>query len=136
MFGFLKYIFQIAILLRLSKLIHKHCMQTTTNKETIFYTISIKGDLDASSSIIMDNAMQEAVVANEKHILVDCERLEYISSAGLGVFMSYLTDFEENDTKMALYGLSAKVRNVFEMLGLDQLIKLCHTREEACSFVS
>ena len=111
-------------------------MQTTTNKETIFYTISIKGDLDASSSIIMDNAMQEAVAANEKHILVDCERLEYISSAGLGVFMSYLTDFEDNNAKMALYGLSAKVRNVFEMLGLDQLIKLCHTREEACNFVS
>ena len=94
-------------------------------------TIKVTGDVDASSSIELDNAMKQAVADGLKKIMVNGQELHYISSAGLGVFMSYLQDFEKHNIKMALFGLNEKVENVFKILGLDQLIHLVDTEEEA-----
>ena len=106
-------------------------MRITTVKENEFYIIGIEGDLDASSSIQLDQAIEEAVSKNERKLIVDCSQLEYISSAGLGVFMSYIHDFQENNISLILCHLSEKVRNVFQILGLDELIKIVGTKEEA-----
>jgi len=106
-------------------------MRITTVKENEFYIIGIEGDLDASSSIQLDQAIEEAVFNKESKIIVDCSQLEYISSAGLGVFMSYIHDFQENNILLVLCQLSEKVRNVFQILGLDELIKIVGTKEEA-----
>ena len=90
----------------------------------------INGEVDASSSIHLDNALGEALKTHE-NILVDCTDLKYISSAGLGVFMSYIQEMKELDIKMVLFGLSEKVKNVFQILGLDQLLTMHNTLEEA-----
>ena len=111
-------------------------MKLTNQKENDYYILGIEGDLDASSCIVLDNAISEAVSKGEKKIIIDCERLNYISSAGLGVFMSYLQDFENNKISMALFNLSEKVRNVFQILGLDQLIKIVNSKEEAKAIVN
>ena len=111
-------------------------MNITTLKEDQFYTISIDGELDASSSIMLDNTLTEAFSKKENKILVDCSRLNYISSAGLGVFMSYLQDFENNGISMALFNVSDKVKNVFTILGLDNLIKIVSSKEEAIGLMN
>ena len=111
-------------------------MKLTNQKENDYFILGIDGDLDASSCIILDNAISEAVSKGEKKIIIDCSRLNYISSAGLGVFMSYLQDFENNRISMALFNLSEKVKNVFQILGLDQLIKIVDTKEEAKAVVN
>jgi anti-sigma B factor antagonist len=111
-------------------------MNITTLKENQFYTISIDGELDASSSILLDNTLTEAFAKKENKILVDCSRLNYISSAGLGVFMSYLQDFENNGVSIALYNVSDKVKNVFTILGLDNLIKIVADKEEAIGLMN
>lgn len=108
-------------------------MKITSEKENDHYIIGIEGDLDASSCIILDKSISDAVSKGEKKIIIDCDRLNYISSAGLGVFMSYLQDFENNKISLVLFGLSEKVKNVFQILGLDQLIKIVNTKEEAKS---
>ncbi len=92
--------------------------------------IGIDGEIDASSSIYLDNELGKAI-NDSKKILIDCKKLDYISSAGLGVFMSYIHDMEENKIKMILFGMSNKVKNVFQILGLDQLLKIVETSEEA-----
>ena len=97
--------------------------------------IKIVGDVDASSSIQLDNEIQKAVDEGCKKILFDCEELNYISSAGLGVFMSYIQHFNENQIKTGLFGLSDKVKNVFQILGLDQLLYIGKTKDEAKSYV-
>jgi anti-sigma B factor antagonist len=111
-------------------------MKLTSDKENEYYVIGIEGDLDASSCIILDKTISEAVSNGEKKIIIDCGRLNYISSAGLGVFMSYLQDFENNKISMVLFNLSDKVKGVFQILGLDQLIKLVNTKEEAKSIIN
>lgn len=93
--------------------------------------ISIDGEVDASSSIHLDEAMHSAVSADTKKIMVDCKNLKYISSAGLGVFMSYIQEVENKQTKMVLFNMNGKVYKVFEILGLHQLLTIVDTKEEA-----
>lgn len=106
-------------------------MNLQIEQEQESHIIHIEGDLDASSSISLDTAMYKAINKPEKSILVNCEQLNYISSAGLGVFMSHLSDLEEKNIFFALYAMSDKVKNVFEILGLEQLIKHYNTKKEA-----
>ncbi|MCC5919927.1 MAG: STAS domain-containing protein [Cyclobacteriaceae bacterium] len=93
--------------------------------------LEISGEIDASSSIHLDNAMKKAVSEGFKKIIVDCDQLEYISSAGLGVFMSYIQEFKNLKISLVLSGLNENVFSVFEILGLDQLLVLEDTVEKA-----
>ncbi|MTI32547.1 STAS domain-containing protein, partial [Xanthovirga aplysinae] len=43
--------------------------------------IQVRGDVDASSSIHLDNAINEALKEGKEGIIVDCHDLDYISSA-------------------------------------------------------
>lgn len=94
-------------------------------------TIVLVGEVDASSSIEVDNAIAESLKSGIKKLLIDCHSLEYISSAGLGVFMSYIEDFRSEGNKMVLYGMNDKVANTFGILGLDQLLQIANSKEEA-----
>lgn len=106
-------------------------MNLSTEQEQEVHIIHIEGDLDASSSIVLDTAIYEAINKPEKAILVNCEKLNYISSAGLGVFISHLSDLKEKNIFFALYAMNEKVKNVFEILGLEQLIKNFPSKQTA-----
>jgi anti-sigma B factor antagonist len=107
-------------------------MQITTEETDKFTLVKIAGDVDAASSLHLDKVLQKSVSQQPiKHILVDGSQLNYISSAGLGVFMSYIKEFEEKHIVFALYGLSPKVKNVFEILGLHSLLQIVATKSEA-----
>jgi len=111
-------------------------MDIVTNKDGDTVTISLYGELDASSSIRLDKELESALQSKSKKILVDCLGLTYISSAGLGVFMSYLHDFEIKKISIALFNVSEKVKDVFYILGLESLIRITNTKEEAAAFVN
>ncbi len=98
--------------------------------------MQVQGEVDASSSIELDNAMKEALSAGQSKVMIDCTQLEYISSAGLGVFMSYLEEIRSKDISLVIYGLRPKVAHVFEILGLDQLLEIKDTRKEAEAYLA
>ncbi|MBL7843914.1 MAG: STAS domain-containing protein [Cyclobacteriaceae bacterium] len=89
------------------------------------------GEIDASSSIELDLTIAKSVGEGFTKILVDCSALEYISSAGLGVFMSYIEEFSDKNIKMVLFGMSERVVNTFEILGLSELLVIVENKEEA-----
>lgn len=101
-----------------------------TSKEHDILLISVKGEVDATSSIQLDNTIRDAF-GKESKMMVDLSHLEYISSAGLGVFVSHLEDLQIHNIRMVLFGLSESVYQVFNLLGLPSLIDIVKTKEEA-----
>ena len=93
--------------------------------------IAIVGEIDASSSIELDLAIAKSASEGFGKILVDCAALEYISSAGLGVFMSYIEEFKDRNVHLILFGLNEKVANTFSILGLAELLHICTTKKQA-----
>ncbi|WPR75370.1 STAS domain-containing protein [Algoriphagus sp. NG3] len=100
-------------------------------KENGYDILLLSGEVDASNSVILDEAITNLVNDGSKAILVDAAGLEYISSAGLGVFMSYLEDFQEKNIGLKIYSLSERVFEVFKILGLDQLMHIYPDKESA-----
>lgn len=98
--------------------------------------LHVSGEVDASSSIELDNAMKQALETGNNRIMIDCSELEYISSAGLGVFMSYLEEINNKRISLVIFGLRPRVSHVFEILGLDQLLEIKETRKEAEIFLA
>lgn len=104
--------------------------KSTENQSEI---LSLFGEVDASNSVILDEAIQDLVDAGAQSIIVDGTKLDYISSAGLGVFMSYLEDFNDKGITIKICGLTPKVYEVFKILGLDQLIPIYEDRATAAA---
>jgi len=98
--------------------------------------LSIVGEIDASSSIELDLAIAKSVGEGFKKIVVDCTALEYISSAGLGVFMSYIEELKDKKTTLVLYGLKERVLNTFSILGLADLLNIRPDKQEAKTLVN
>lgn len=99
-------------------------------KEDVHF-IRVIGDVDAGSSIHLDNAFKEVIETGESKIAVDLSQLVYISSAGLGVFVSYLDEFELKKIDLVLFGIQETVRQVFDILGLEKLIDIEENEEGA-----
>jgi anti-sigma B factor antagonist len=98
--------------------------------------LALIGEIDASSSIELDLAIAKSVGEGVSKILVDCSSLEYISSAGLGVFMSYIEEFKDKNIKMVLFGMNDKVANTFEILGLNELLTISKDKPEAKKLIN
>ena len=103
-------------------------MELLTHLENECYHIALKGDLDASSSLLLDDALERAIAYLPRQVYVDCHGLSYISSAGLGVFISHLQNLTEGNISLTLYQMSPKVRDVFQLMGLDLFLTIlpCH----------
>jgi len=98
--------------------------------------IVVIGEIDASSSIELDLAIAKSVGEGFKKILIDCNAMEYISSAGLGVFMSYIEEFKDKGISMVLFGMKEKVINTFSILGLADLLHIKNNRAEAKQLIN
>lgn len=98
--------------------------------------LAVVGEIDASSSIELDLAIAKSVGEGFTKILVDCSALEYISSAGLGVFMSYIEEFKDKKIAMVLFGMKEKVLNTFQILGLANLLHIRGSKQDAKQFLN
>jgi anti-sigma B factor antagonist len=84
--------------------------------------IFLEGEMDASTSILVDLEIDQFYRLNLPHLWIDCEKLHYISSAGVGVFISHLQKLSDLHKNFILIGLKPKIRAVFSVLGLDPLL--------------
>ena len=111
-------------------------MELEITDEDLFRIIKISGDLDVSSVIQLDDQIEESISEGKTRLLFDCQGLNYISSPGIGVFTSRIEDHEKGLIYLALFGMQPKVFSIFKVLGLDQLLPIIQTKEEAKAFIN
>lgn len=93
--------------------------------------LSVSGFLDAHTAPRFEKSIQEEVDAGRFRIVVDCAGLTYISSAGLGVFMSFVEDVREKGGDIKICGLAEAVYQVFDILGFPALFDIVPDRQAA-----
>ncbi len=86
--------------------------------------LSLDGYLDAHTAPEFEKAIQTEFEAKRLKIVVECSRLSYISSAGLGVFMSFIEEIREAGGDIKICALAPKVFQVFEILGFSALFDI------------
>jgi anti-sigma B factor antagonist len=96
---------------------------STTHQNNIAI-IALEGFVDAHTAPHFETAVQAELDAGNARLVVDCSRLNYISSAGLGVFMSFIEEVRELNGDIKISGLVPKVRHTFEILGFHDLFEM------------
>ncbi len=87
--------------------------------------------VDASNAKTVESQLAEIVNGGARKLVCNFSQNEYISSAGLRVFLSTLKMMKKVEGQMVLCGLQPYVQEVFEMAGFSQLFKLYSKEEEA-----
>lgn len=103
----------------------------TLTKNESRLIISVEGELDASTCITAEKLFEEALAIEASAIFVDCSRLTYISSAGLGVLISMHHSCTQKNIPVHFCDVQPKVKNVLEILGLDRLFDIDSSLDEA-----
>ncbi len=98
------------------------------SREGDISVLALNGYLDAHTAPQFEKAIQEEFDAGRVRILVDCGNLTYISSAGLGVFMSFIEDVRAAGGDIKLCSLVEPVYQVFEILGFPALFDILPDR--------
>ncbi len=96
-----------------------------------FSVLEIAGELDAHTASQLEDVFQKLISDHKFRIIVNCSRLDYIASAGLGVFMAYIEDVRSYGGDIKLTSLKPKVFHVFDLLGFPALYDIVATDTEA-----
>ena len=86
-------------------------------------TIEIEGRLDTLSSPDLEEKLENVLDGVEK-LIIDLSALEYISSAGLRVFVGASQEIEDQDGEMIIRNLTPPVKAVFEVTGFIDGFKI------------
>jgi anti-anti-sigma factor len=99
--------------------------------------ITIKGRIDALSSAEMQKGFDTLILAGGRVILVNFAEVNYISSAGLRVFLNTQKQLKRVGGEIVLLKLISSVLEVFKTSGLDRLFRIVTTEDEiAASFLA
>ena len=72
-----------------------------------------------------------SLVANDRKVVFDMSRVDFVDSAGLGALMACRRQLLAAGTALTLCCLSKKVRNVFEVARMHRLFTIAETTEAA-----
>jgi anti-sigma B factor antagonist len=89
------------------------------------------GFINAHTVRQFESTLEELVESGRYTILLNCQSLNYISSAGLGAIMGLIETVRENGGDILLSNLQENVFAIFDTLGFTQLYRVFYSEEEA-----
>ena len=99
--------------------------------------IAMEGRIDASNAAEAEEKIFEIKNNNpEKHTVLDADKLEYISSAGLRVILR----LRKEEPKLAIINVASEVYEIFDMTGFTEMVTVEKAYQrmsvEGCEFIA
>lgn len=92
--------------------------------------IRVGGYIDTTTSSELERALDSLLKAGIVHIIIDLGNVDYISSAGWGIFISEIKGIRERGGDLKLARMIPDVYEVFELLEFHYILKAYDTVEE------
>ena len=97
--------------------------------------VVLSGRLDSTNAADTEAQILAQIEAGSPRVVVDASGLEYLSSAGLRVFLVVAKRVKASGGALALHSLTPHVREVFEISGFVNVLTVCTDRDEALTRV-
>jgi len=95
-----------------------------------FKLVTIEGYVDSYNSKHFQDTILNFIKEGNRNLILNCQGLSYLSSAGIGSFVAITEELKENGI-LVLYKVHPKVLEVFALLGFTEIFNICETFEEA-----
>ena len=93
--------------------------------------IRVDGVIDTLTASELEQVFDSLLGRRRYRIVVDLAGVDYISSAGWGIFISHIKDVRDNDGDVKLAGMVPDVREIFELLEFDKVLQAYASVDEA-----
>ncbi|HLY73337.1 MAG TPA: STAS domain-containing protein, partial [Planctomycetota bacterium] len=93
--------------------------------------LELSGSLDGHTSIRFDEYLQAITSAGFAHLILDCGKLDYISSAGIGVLAATIKRCRDGKGDIRLCSVEDKMRRVMQIIGLLSLMRTYENEKAA-----
>lgn len=98
-------------------------LKTTIQEQDGNVVAILEGNLDTAASLEAEKVMSPLCDVEGKDIIIDCTDLEYISSAGLRIFLTILQSAQEKDGHVYIKNINDNVRAIFAITGFSNIFE-------------
>lgn len=100
------------------------------DKRTIMVKINAELDHHAATEIrkSVDSRIKSS---NAVNVIFDFSKVDFMDSSGIGVIMGRYKMTKILGGKVVIFGAKKNVRRIIEMSGIDKLVDVCATADEA-----
>ncbi|MBN2411608.1 STAS domain-containing protein [candidate division KSB1 bacterium] len=93
--------------------------------------IKVGGYIDTTTSSELEQALNNLIKAGSYLIIIDLGNVDYVSSAGWGIFISEIKGIREKGGDLKLVNMVPEVYEVFELLEFHHILKAYDSIEQA-----
>ncbi|MCE2438079.1 MAG: STAS domain-containing protein [Candidatus Latescibacteria bacterium] len=91
----------------------------------------LAGRIDGSNADVLQGTLESGIGPDDSALILDFERVTFISSAGLRVDVIIAWRFKEPGKQFGVCTLTDPVRDVITISGFNQIIDVCASQAEA-----
>jgi len=110
-------------------------LELTTESRNDITIVSLKGFIDAFSCQKFEESFDQLLAKSNYKIVVDLSKVDYMSSVGAGIFIAVHCVAAENKGIIVLVNPKSKVREIFQMLGMCNMISFTDTIDNAIKLI-
>jgi len=93
--------------------------------------ISVRGFVDTTTSVELEESLKRLLRKGRFNIIINLSGVNYISSAGWGIFISEIKEIRENGGDLKLASMIGDVYEVFELLEFQTILESYDTVDDA-----
>ncbi len=106
-------------------------MMISSEKQDGLTIVSINGRVDGATAPDLESDLSAMIRGGDVRVLLDCSEMNYISSAGLRVFLLAAKRCKQGGGLLSISSLQPACKSVIEMGGFHTIIDCYATREDA-----
>lgn len=99
-------------------------LQIETEARETEAIVHLSGEIDAYTASQLREKLIPLTEKENQHIIIDLKNVNYMDSTGLGVFIGALKSCKKNQSTMVLTGATDRVKRLFTITGLDEVMKI------------
>ena len=106
-------------------------MELDTKYHDNYILANLGGRLDGSNARQFEEQLKNSIGSDSRPVVLDMEKLSYISSAGLRVILLTAKSASARKSKLVLCSLPSHINEVFEISGFNKIISIHATKDDA-----
>lgn len=106
-------------------------MQIAVKTANEVKVLAFEGSLDTQTSPDAQTQLTQLIEDGDKKILVNFEKLHYISSAGLRILLAAAKQLKTAEGELRICDLNEVVKEVFDISGFSTIFKIFENEPEA-----